>query len=169
MNCVSSAPPCQGAACHRSHATSRPGVSVQVGLESWRYYQLWALEAWYFGDTTKLLLHIKSQFRYIHIYFFTNAFHFDSFVFNISIILFTNIVTTAPIHFYYSTIDTNIPRYCNKSVFDVGPSFLPTALHWPGCYGVESWAVCCCVVLQTIHRFHNWFSQSLPSVNTCVA
>ena len=74
MNCVSTASPCQGAAGHRSHATSRPGVSVQVGLESWRYYQLWALEAWYFGDTTKLLLHIKSQCRYIHIHFLKNAF-----------------------------------------------------------------------------------------------
>ena len=74
MNGVSSAPPCQGAVCHRSHATSRPGVSVQVGLESWRYYQLWALEAWYFGDTTKLFLYIKSQSRYIHIHFLINSF-----------------------------------------------------------------------------------------------
>ena len=115
-------------------------------------------------DTTKLLLQIKSQCRYISVHhllslliFLANFEHFNYIAF------LTTIVTTA-LHIYISTIllNTSFPRYCNKSPNDVGPSFYPlhcTGLDGGWC-GEESWAVWCCVVLHTIHRFHNMFSQS---------
>ena len=126
--CVSTVPPCQGGAGHYV-VTQPPGLgSVSRSRCVWSVEILSTMDYGLFRrDTTKLLLQIKSQCRYISVHhllslliFLANFEHFNYIAF------LTTIVTTA-LHIYISTIllNTSFPRYCNKSPHDVGPSFYP--------------------------------------------
>ena len=113
-------------------------------------------------DTTKLLLQINGECRYshfnhIHCQLLTLAdfSNFYSSLLDISIILLPiSIAAQATVFIYISTflLVTSFPRHCNKSVLDVGPSFLPTALAWLVWCGELGCVVLCSAVLQTINR-----------------